>query len=61
MLLLVLLFGLPSAIAAWRGHVDERFASLTRTARLRVGAWYLVTVAGLAYLASVSHVAVPRY
>ena len=59
-LLLVLLFGLPSVIAAWRGHVDPRFASMTKAARFRVGAWYLATIVGLAYLASISQVPVPR-
>lgn len=59
MLFLVLIFGVPSAIAAWRGHVDPRFAAMTKAARFRVGAWYLVTIAALAYLASISQVPVP--
>jgi Zn-dependent protease len=58
-ILLFGLFALPSVIAALRGYVDPRFATMTAVKKLRVGAWYLVTVFGLFYLMSLSHVAVP--
>ena len=53
------LFALPSAIAGWRGHVDPRYATMTGAGRMRVAFWYLVTMAALFYLMSVSHVSVP--
>jgi Zn-dependent protease len=59
-LLFVLIFGLPSMIAAWKGHVDPRFAAMTTAARTRVALWYLATIGGLGYIFSISHVAVPR-
>ena len=57
-LFLVFLFGvlaLPSAIAAWRGHVDPRFATMTSAARVRVASWYLFTLFALFYLMTLSH------
>ena len=63
-LFFILLFGLlalPSAIAGYRGHVDPRFASMTRAAKIRVGAWYLATMFALFYLMTVSHVNVPQH
>jgi Zn-dependent protease len=54
------LFGLPSVIAAFRGHVDPRAAAMTNWARARVGAWYLVVLFGLVFLTSYAHVAVPN-
>ena len=52
-LFFVLLFGvlaLPSAIAAWRGHRDPRFATMTSAGRVRVALWYLFTLFALFYL-----------
>jgi Zn-dependent protease len=54
------LMALPSVIAALRGYVDPRFASMTAAGKLRVGGWYLVTMFALFYLMSISHVAVPH-
>ena len=63
-LFFILLFGLlalPSAIAGFRGYADPRFATMTRAAKLRVGAWYLATMFALFYLMTVSHVNVPGH
>lgn len=54
------LLALPSAIAGWRGYVDPRFATMTKAGKLRVGAWYLLTLFALFYLMTISHVTVPR-
>lgn len=59
----IVLFGLmalPSAVAALRGYVDPRYASMTGLGKLRVGGWYLLTLFGLFYLMSITHVAVPH-
>lgn len=58
----IILFGLmalPSVIAALRGYVDPRYASMTVAGKMRVGGWYLLTMFALFYLMSISHVAVP--
>lgn len=58
----IVLFGLmslPSAIAAFRGYVDPRFATMTTLGKFRVGGWYLLTMFALFYLMSITHVAVP--
>ena len=47
--------GLPSILAAWRGHVDPRAANMTFGARGRVSVWYLATVLGLLVVMSQSH------
>jgi Zn-dependent protease len=47
--------GLPSMIAAWRGHVDPRAAQMTLGARVRVSVWYLATVLGLFLVMAQSH------
>lgn len=44
------LLAIPSAIAAWRGYRDPRFATMKPGGRVRVALWYLVTLFGLAYL-----------
>ena len=53
------ILGLPTMIGMLRGtHVDPRAAHMTLAARIRVGSWYLVTLAGLGYtltLAPVVH------
>jgi Zn-dependent protease len=49
------LLGLPSIIAAWRGHADPRAANMTFGARGRVSVWYLATVLGLLLVMSQSH------
>ncbi len=49
------LLGLPSILAAWRGHVDPRAANMTFGARARVSVWYLATVLGLLVVMSQSH------
>lgn len=62
-LFFVLIFGLlalPSAIAGLRGYVDPRYRTMTTLARVRVGAWYLITLFGLFYIMTISHVAVPH-
>lgn len=59
----IVLFGLmalPSVIAALRGYVDPRYASMTVFAKMRVGGWYLLTMFALFYLMSITHVAVPH-
>lgn len=59
----IVLFGfmaLPSVILALRGYVDPRYAAMTAAAKVRVGAWYLVTIFALFYLMSITHVAVPH-
>lgn len=59
----IVLFGLmalPSVIAALRGYVDPRFASMTTLGKFRVGGWYLLTMFALFYLMSISHIAVPQ-
>jgi len=59
----ILLFGLlalPSAIAGWRGYKDPRYATMSAAGRVRVGAWYLVTLFALFYLMTVSHVELPH-
>lgn len=61
--LFIVLFGLmalPSVIAALRGYVDPRFATMTRIGKFRVGGWYLLTMFALFYLMSISHVTVPH-
>jgi Zn-dependent protease len=47
--------GLPAMLAAWRGHVDPRAASMTFGARLRVSGWYLATLLGLLFVLARSH------
>jgi Zn-dependent protease len=47
--------GIPSILAAWRGHVDPRAANMTFGARARVSVWYLATVLGLLVVMSQSH------
>lgn len=62
-LFFILIFGLmalPSAIAALRGYVDPRFATMTTAGKVRVGSWYLLTMFALFYVMSISHVAVPQ-
>lgn len=62
-LFFIVIFGalaIPSVIAAWRGHVDPRFATMTSGARLRVAVWYLVTLFALVCLMSAAHVNVPQ-
>jgi Zn-dependent protease len=54
--LLIGLLGLPAIISAWRGNVDPRAANMTPSAKLRVSASYLGTLAGLILLLAVSHV-----
>lgn len=59
----IIIFGLmtlPGVIAALRGYVDPRFATMTPLGKLRVGGWYLLTLFALVYLMSISHVAVPQ-
>lgn len=59
----IVLFGLmalPGVIAALRGYVDPRYASMTALGKFRVGGWYLLTMFALFYLMSISHVAVPH-
>lgn len=61
-LFFIIIFGLlalPSVIAALRGYVDPRYASMTALKKLRVGSWYLLTLFGLFYLMAISHVSVP--
>ncbi len=58
----IILFGimaLPGVIAALRGYVDPRYATMTALGKFRVGGWYLLTMFALFYLMSISHVAVP--
>jgi len=50
------ILGLPSILAAWRGHQDPRAAAMTFGAKLRVSAWYLATILGLLYVMSQAHV-----
>ncbi len=47
--------GLPSMLAAWRGHVDPRAQRMTFGARVRVSLWYLATVLGLFFVMAQSH------
>lgn len=47
---------LPSLLAAMRGVVDPRAATMTTAARARVSVWYIATVLGLLYVMSQSHV-----
>ncbi len=49
------LLGLPSMLAAWRGHVDPRAESMTFGARVRVSVWYLATLLGLFLVMAQSH------
>jgi Zn-dependent protease len=58
--LLIALLGLPAMIAAFRGHVDPRSATMTNAARARVGLWYLATVVGLIYVVGQAQVALPN-
>lgn len=61
-LIFVLIFGLvaiPSVIAALRGHVDPRSATMTAPQRVKVALWYMATLFALVYLMSISHIAVP--
>jgi Zn-dependent protease len=57
--LLIAILGLPAMIAAFRGNVDPRAATMTNAARVRVGLWYLATVMGLLYIVGQSHSALP--
>ncbi len=57
--LLIALLGLPAMIAAFRGHVDPRAATMTNAARARVGLWYLATVVGLIYVVGQAQGALP--
>jgi len=51
---------LPSLLAALRGRVDPRAATMTTGARVRVSLWYLATVIGLLYVMAEAHaIAVP--
>lgn len=52
---IVAVLGLPSMIAAMRGNVDPRAASMTLAARVRVSAWYLATLAGLFVVLASAH------
>ncbi|MBV8117382.1 MAG: hypothetical protein JOY69_06320 [Candidatus Eremiobacteraeota bacterium] len=49
------LLGLPAMLAAWRGHIDPRAATMTFGARLRVSAWYLATLLGLFMVLARAH------
>lgn len=48
--------GLPTMLAAWRGHVDPRAERMTFGARVRVSLWYLATLLGLFFVMAQSHV-----
>ena len=49
---LIALLGAPAMIAAFRGRVDPRAATLTFDARLRISLWYLGTLLGLIFVLS---------
>jgi Zn-dependent protease len=49
--------GLPAMLAALRGQVDPRAATMTDAARLRVGIWYLTVLGGLFYIMTLAHAA----
>lgn len=51
------LLGLPSMLAAWRGHVDPRAANMTFDARVRVSVWYLASLLGLLFVLARAHAA----
>ena len=56
-IIIIGLLGLPTMIGMLRGtHIDERAAAMTLAARVRVGAWYLITLAGLGYSLSLAPV-----
>lgn len=55
----IALLGLPSMIAAFRGRVDPRAEAMTLAARVRVGAWYTLTLIGLAYVLGQAQHALP--
>lgn len=58
--LLIALLGAPAMIAAFRGQVDPRAATMTNAARVRVGLWYLATVIGLLYVVGQAQGALPH-
>ena len=58
--LLIALLGLPAMIAAFRGQVDPRTATMTNPARVRVGLWYLATVVGLLYIVGQARSVLPH-
>lgn len=47
--------GLPAMLAALKGHVDPRAASMTLPARVRVSVWYLATLFGLFVVLARAH------
>lgn len=47
--------GLPSMLAALKGHVDPRAERMTFGARVRVSVWYLATLLGLFIVMAQSH------
>ncbi|HKU80984.1 MAG TPA: site-2 protease family protein [Candidatus Tumulicola sp.] len=53
--ILVAVLGLPSILAALKGHVDPRSASMTLAARVRVSLWYLATLLGLFVVLARAH------
>ncbi|HEY5340528.1 MAG TPA: site-2 protease family protein [Candidatus Aquilonibacter sp.] len=59
--LLIALLGLPSMIAAFRGRVDPRAASMTLGARIRVGAWYTAALIALAVVLGQAQHALPSH
>lgn len=54
-IIIIGLLGLPAMMAAWRGDVDPRAATMTLNARVRVSVWYLATLLGLFFVMAQSH------
>lgn len=58
-MIIIAALGVPAMVAAFRGHVDPRAATMTNAARLRVGVWYLVTALGLVLILGKAHAMFP--
>jgi Zn-dependent protease len=56
---IIALLGLPSMLATFRGQVDPRAAAMTLRSRIRVGAWYALTLVALAIVLGQAQHALP--
>jgi len=56
-LILIAIFGVPRALAAFKGQYDPAYYAIKPLSRLTITAAYLVTAASLVYLMNIAHVA----
>ncbi|HEV7180200.1 MAG TPA: site-2 protease family protein [Candidatus Baltobacteraceae bacterium] len=59
LVLIIALLGIPTMLATFRGKGDPRAATMTAGGRLRVGVWYIATIAALVVILGQAHAALP--